>query len=108
MNELRPFKTYSDLTALLLNDQTKFMLNRINKINDYFNSEIQEREAVIRKLSKYSAALHYTDETLIVLSATNGEISIISFANVIGIPAGVISAIVTLVFSLSTGIIKIY
>ena len=26
-----------------LNDQTKFRLNEINKIKDYFNSEIQER-----------------------------------------------------------------
>ena len=51
-------------------------------------------------MSKYTAALGYTDKTLIVLSA------IISFTNVIGIPAGVISASLTLVFSLTTGIIK--
>ena len=43
MNELRPVKTYSDLTTLSLNDQTKFRLNEIDKIKDYFNSEIQER-----------------------------------------------------------------
>ena len=41
MNELRPVKTYSDLTTLSLNDQTKFRLNEINKIKDLFNSEIQ-------------------------------------------------------------------
>ena len=40
------------------------------------------------------------------LSATSGGISIIYFTNVIGIPAGVISASFTLVFSLTTGIIK--
>ena len=56
-------------------------------------------------MSKYTAALDYTDKTLIVLSATCG-ISIISFTNVIGIPAGLISASLTLVFSLTTGIIK--
>ena len=73
---------------------------------DYFEFEIKEREAVIKKLSKYTAALDYTDKTLIVLSATSGGISIISFTNVIGISAGVISASLTLVFPLTTGIIK--
>ena len=43
---------------------------------------------------------------MIVLSATSGGKSIISFTNVIVIPAGVISASLTLVFSLTTGIIK--
>ena len=57
-------------------------------------------------MSKYTAALDYTDKTLIVLSATSGGISIIAFTNVIGIPTGVISASLTLVFSLTTGTIK--
>ena len=108
MNELRSIKTYSDLTTLSLNDQTKFKLNEFNKIKDYLECEIKEREPVIKKLSKYTTALDYTDKTLIVLSATGGGISIISFANVIGIPAGVISASLTLVFSLTTRIIKNY
>ena len=94
------------MTTLSLNDQTKFRLNEINKIKDYFEFEIKEREAVIKKLSKYTAALDYTDKTLIILSATSGGISIISFTNVIGIPAGVIIASLTLVFSLTIGIIK--
>ena len=106
MTELRPVKTCSDLTTLLLNNQTKFRLDEINKIKDYFEFEIRERESVIKKLSKYTAALDYTDKTLIVLSATSGGISIISFTNVIGISAGVISASLILVFSLTTGIIE--
>ena len=106
MNKLRPVKTYSDLIALSLNGQTKFRLDQINKTEEYFEIKIKEREAVIKKLSKYTAALDYTDKTLIVLSATSGAISIIYFTNVIGIPAGVISASLTLVFSLTTGIIK--
>ena len=40
------------------------------------------------------------------MSATSGGISIISFTNVIGIPEGVISARLTLLFSLTAGIIK--
>ena len=81
MNELRPIKTYSDLSTLSLNDQKKFRLNEINKIKEYFEFEIREREAVIKKLSKCTAALDYADKTLIVLSATSGRIIIISFTN---------------------------
>ena len=94
------------MTTLSINDQTKFRLNEINKIKDYFEFEIKEREAVIKKLSKCTAALDYTDKILIVLSPTSGGISIISFTNVIGIPARLINATLTLVFSLTTGIIK--
>ena len=57
-------------------------------------------------MSKCAASLDCTDKTLIVLSATSGGISIISFTNVIGIPAGVVSARLTLESSLTTGIIK--
>ena len=33
MYEPRPVKTYSDLSTLSLNDQTKLRLNEINKMN---------------------------------------------------------------------------
>ena len=46
------------------------------------------------------------DKVLIVLSATSGRVSMISNVNVIGIPEGKISLSFTLVFSLTTGIIK--
>ena len=106
MNELRPVKTYSDLSTLSLNDQTKFRLNEINKIKDYFNSEIQEKGTINKKLSKSVASLDYMDKVLIVLSATSGGVSIISHASATGIHAGIISSSFTLVFSLTTGIIK--
>ena len=59
-----------------------------------------------KKRSKYIAAFDYIDKTLIVSSAASGGISIVSFTSVIGIPAGIASASFTLVFSLTTGIIK--
>ena len=59
-----------------------------------------------KKASKYIAALDYLDKTLIVLSATSGGISIISFTSVIGVPIGIASASFSLVSSLPTGIIK--
>ena len=85
-----------------LSDQTKFRLNKINEIKDYFNFEIQERKI----MSKYIAAFDYIDKALFVLSATSGGVSIISFASVIGVPAGITSASFTLMFSLTIGIIK--
>ena len=104
MNELNSIEAHSSLDAIPLSDQTKFRLNEINKIKDYFNSEIQERKIMSKKLSKYIVAFDYIDKTLIILSATSGGISIISFTSVIGIPAGIASASFTLVFSLTTGI----
>ena len=106
MNEPRPIKTYLDLSALSLNDQTKFRLNEINKRKDYFESEIKERETTSKKLSKSIASLDYMDKVLIALSATSGGVNIISHGSVIGIPAGIISSSFTLIFSLTTGIIK--
>ena len=38
---------------------------------------------MINQISKYIAAFDYIDKTLIILSATRGEVSIISFASVI-------------------------
>ena len=106
MNKLISIKTHSNMDAIPLSDPTKFRLNEINKIKDYFSSEIQERKTVSKKLSKYIAAFDYINKTLIVLSATSGGISIISFISVIGIPAGIASASLTLVFSLTTGVIN--
>ena len=106
MNELNSIETQSNLDAIPLSDETKFRLKEINKIKDYFNSKIQETKTMSKKPSKYNAAFDYIDKILIVLSATSGGISIISFTSVIGIPAGLASASFTLVFPLATGIIK--
>ena len=106
MNELNSIETHSNLNAIPLTDQTKFRLNEINEIADYFNTEIEERKTTSKKLSKYIGAFGYIDKTLIVLSATSGGISIISFISVIGIPAGIASVSFPLIFSFITGIIK--
>ena len=58
--------------------------------------ENREREAMGKGLGTCVAALDYFDKILIVLSATRGEISIASFANIIiGTPVGVANASVT-------------
>ena len=89
-----------------LSDQTKFRLYEIKKIENYFINEINERESYSKKLNKYVTIFDYIDKILIILSATTGGISIISFTSIIGVPAGIASASFTLIFSLTTGIIK--
>ena len=60
-----------------------------------------------KKLIKENHAVkNYIDKTLIVLSATTGGVSIISFTSIIGTPVGIASASFTLIFSLKTGIVK--
>ena len=59
-----------------------------------------------KKFSKYIPAFDYFDKALIVLSATSGGISIISFASVSGVPAGIASASFCPAFSLPTVVIE--
>ena len=60
----------------------------------------------MKKLSKYVTAFDYINKILIVLSATTGEICIVSHATVVSAPVGIASAGFTIVFSVATGIIK--
>ena len=96
----------NEIDKTKFSDQTKFRLYEIKKIENYFIDEINQRKSYSKKLSKYVTAFDYIDKILIVLSATTGGVSIFSFTSVIGAPVGIASASFTLVFSLTTGIIK--
>ena len=89
-----------------LTDQTKFRLDEIRKIENYFNSEINQRKTCSKKLSKYVAAFDYIDKVLIVLNATSGGICVISSVSVVGAPVGIAGARFPLIFYLKTRIIK--
>ena len=89
-----------------LTDQTKIRLNEITEIENYFHEEINQRKSCSKKLNKYVTTFDYIDKILIVLSATSSGVSIISFTSIIGAPVGIASASFTLIFSLTTGIIK--
>ena len=109
-------KNLKDFTSLLskmneidkknLTDQTKFRLNEINKIENYFNSETTQRKSCIKKLSKFVTTFDYIDKVLIILSATSGGVSIISLTSAAGAPVGIAVASFALIFSLTTGITK--
>ena len=91
-----------------LSEQTKFRLDEISKIENYFIEEINQRKSCSKKLSKYVAGFDYIVQTLIVLSSTSGGVSIISFLSIAGAPIGIASASLNLFFSLTTGIVKNY
>ena len=97
-NSIESFEHNSIDTSNLNNQQ--FSLNKISEVEDFFIADIKERELMSKKLSKYISFFHCFDKSLIVLSVTSGGFSIASFATVIGIPVGITSASLSLVFSL--------
>ena len=85
---------------------TKFRLHEIKKIDNGFVNDINQQKVYSKKLSRYVTIFDYIDKILIVLSATNSVVSIISFTNTIGKLVGIVSASFNLIFSLTTGIVK--
>ena len=76
-----------------LTEQTKFRLSEIIGIENYLYPEINQRKSYSKKLSKYVTTFDYIDKILIILS-------------IIGVPARIARASFTLIFSITTGIIK--
>ena len=84
-------------------EQTNFQLSEITEIENYFLQEISQRKLCNKKLSKHVTTFDYVDKILILSSGTSSGVSIILFASVVGAPAGLASASLTLTFSLTTG-----
>ena len=91
-----------------LKDVTKYRLDEINNIKEYFNPEIKERKDIIKKISKYIVAFDYADKVFITLSASLDTLSIASYATIVGIPAGIAGASLNLIFTITTGVVKTF
>ena len=89
-----------------LTDGNTYRLDEINKIKEYFVNEIKKRKDIIKKLNKYLVSFDYLDKIFITLSASFGTLSIVSYASVVGITAGITGASLILVFTIGTGISK--
>ena len=96
----------NEINKINLSEQTQFWLSEIIGTENCFHQEINQRISYSKKFSKYVAAFDYIDKVLIVLSATSGGVSIISFTSIAGASVGVASASFTLFFFLTTGIVK--
>ena len=104
---IKLLKEYLKMNDIIeLTDVNKYRLDEINKIRYYFENEIKERKDIIKKLNKYLVSFDYLDKIFITLSASFGTLSIASQATVIGIPAGITVASLTLIFTIGTGISK--
>ena len=104
---IKLLKEYLKMNNIIeITDVDKYRLDKINKIRDYFNNEIKKRKDIIKKLNKYLVSFDYLDKIFIGLSASFGTLSIASQATVIGIPAGITGATLTLIFTIGTGISK--
>ena len=57
-------------------------------------------------MNKSVTAFDYIEKVLIVLSVTIGWVSIVSFTSIVGAPVGIASASFTLIFPLTTGMLK--
>ena len=95
MNESNSIEAI-DITDL--SGQTKFRLDEISKIENYFIKEINQRKSCSEKLSKYVAAFDYIDKILIVLSTTTGGVCIVSHVAAVGALVGIASAGLLLYF----------
>ena len=89
-----------------LTNQTKFRLDEISKIENYFVEDINQRKSCSKKIGKYVPVFDYINQTLIALSAANGGVSTISFKSIVVASVGIASASLALFFSLITGIVK--
>ena len=50
----------------LLEDQSKYRLNEISQIKNYFSEEIQYQQSLTNKLSKYLTVFDYSNKILTV------------------------------------------
>ena len=80
--------------------------NEITKIKEYFNNEIKEQKDIINKINKYIVTFDYAEKVFITLSASFGTLGVASHATVVDIPVGIAGASLTLIFTVTTGVVK--
>ena len=78
-----------------LSEKTKF---RLDEVKNCFIEEINQRKSCSRKLNTFVTAFDYIHQALIILSATRGGVSVISFKTIVGAPVVILSASLTLFF----------
>ena len=78
----------------------------MNKVKNHFNLKIKEQKEIIGKISKYIVVFYYVDKIFITLPASFGTLSIVSHETIVGIPVGIAGSSLTLIFTVTTGIVK--
>ena len=89
-----------------------FMLNGkslVDFTNLFSPRNFKKNDRIITKLfkiSKYIVTFDYADKIFITLSASLGTLSLVSQATIVGIPVGIAGSSLTLIFTVTTGIVK--
>ena len=105
MNKTNEVSEVSKINLELI-EMTKFRLDEISKVKVYFKTEIKERKDIVKKISKYIVTFDYADKIFITLSASFGTLSIVSHATIVGIPVVIAGSSLTLIFTVTTEIVK--
>ena len=99
--------TSTNLKTITLNEQTNYRLMEIGKIKYYFdNRKIQYQQLLTSKFSKYITFFDYTDKILTVFLTIFSGTNIFSHVKGKKILLGLITSVFSLLFCLSSGIIK--
>ena len=61
---------------------------------------------MLKKISKYIVAFDYADKRFITLSASFSTLSIVPHVKIVGIPVRIAGASLTLIFTVTTGVVK--
>ena len=70
--------------------------------------KLKREKILLKKISKCIVAFDYADKLFITLSASFDTLSIASHATIVGIPVGIAGASLTLIFTVTTGVVKNY
>ena len=68
-----------EINKINLSEQTKFRLDEISKIENYFIEEINQSKSCNQKLNKYITAFDYIDKILRILSVARVEYQLFYF-----------------------------
>ena len=68
--------------------------------------KLKREKILLKKISKYLVAFDYADKIFSTLSALFRTLSIVSHATIVGIPVGIAEASLTLIFTVTTDVVK--
>ena len=94
------------IEIIRLNEKTNYRLMEIGKIKAYFDQEIKYQQLLTNRLSKYITFFDYTDKILTVFLTVFSGTNIFSHVKGKKRLLGLITSVSSLVFCLSSGIVK--
>ena len=103
MNELKIPKNFETIS---LNEETNYRLIEIGKIKDYLKQEIKYQQLLTGKLSKYLTGFDYFDKILTVFLTVFSGTNIFTHVKGEKRLLGLINSVFSLLFCLSSGVIK--